>query len=208
MSPALLVLVSAVALGAPAPPGEDVYTWTDSEGVAHYTNDPNLVPGKYRDQARSLEGQPLPEDTSSKSPPPPETKPGPAAEVQKADAPKPAGRNDEPPPEASPSPSLIPPTGTAGLDEAGWRRLFQKANEQVRRAELALARDREALARVANEDGYLVVDPFGRVTAGGRAGALRLQVSEDERVVHDAREALYELERVAAREAIPLDWRH
>jgi hypothetical protein len=206
MLPGLPALAFALLALAPGPAGEDVYTWTDDQGVAHYTNEPNLIPRRYRDQARTLDGQPLPADAPEKPPPTPEAK-GPPPDAPEKPAPGKSPRADEPAEEASPAPTALPPSGTAGLDEAGWRRLFVRANERVRRAEQVLARDRTALAQVSNEEGYLIVDPYGRVMTAGRATALRLQISEDERVVHEAREALYELERVAAREAIPLEWR-
>jgi len=207
MLPGLSALASALVLLAPGPAGEDVYTWTDADGVAHYTNDPNTIPRRYRDQARSLDGQPLPADAPEKPAPSVESKPAQAEAPDKPAPAKPAARAEEPTEEASPAPAALPPGGTAALDEAGWRRLFLRANERVRRAEQTLARDRAALAQVSNEEGYLIVDPYGRVMTAGRATALRMQVSEDERVVYEAREALYELERVAAREAIPLEWR-
>lgn len=203
----LSALASALVLLAPGPAGEDVYTWVDAEGVAHYTNDPNLVPRRYRDQARTLDGQPLPAEGAEKPPPSLESKPDPVDAPQKPAQPKPAARAEEPAEEASPAPGPLPAGGTASLDEPGWRKLFLRANDRVRRAEQTLARDRAALAQVSNEEGYLIVDPYGRVMTAGRATALRLQISEDERVVSEAREALYELERVAAREAIPLEWR-
>ena len=53
----------------------------------------------------------------------------------------------------------------------------------------------------------MVVDAYGRTMTAGRASALRMQMTEDERVLTEARDSLQDLERVAAREAIPLEWR-
>ena len=53
MLPGLPALALALLALAPGPAGEDVYTWTDEQGVAHYTNEPNLIPRRYRDQART-----------------------------------------------------------------------------------------------------------------------------------------------------------
>jgi hypothetical protein len=207
MPAGLCVLVSLYCLLAPGPAGEDVYTWTDTEGTAHYTNDPNTIPRRYRDKARTLDGAPLPAAAPEKAPPPVEAAKSPPETAPKPPPTKAPERSDEPLEEAAPPPSPLPPGGTATLDETGWRRLFQRTTERVRRAELALARDKQSLDKVSSEESYMVVDPYGRVMTTGRATALRMQLSEDERLVHEAREALYDLERAAAREAIPLEWR-
>jgi hypothetical protein len=206
MPSGLLALPVVFLLLAAEPAGEEIYTWTDAEGVAHYTNDSNTIPRRYRDKARTLDGQPVPAEGTAKAPATAEVK---TANTEEAKPPptKPVERSTEPLEEAAPPPAPLSPGEAAALDEASWRRLFQRATERVRRAELSLTRDREALSRVSNEEGYMVVDPYGRVMTAGRATSLRLQVAEDERVAREAREALQDLERAAAREAIPLEWR-
>ncbi len=197
-----LVLLSLA--GAPA--GEQVYTWTDSEGVAHYTNDPDAIPQRYRDKARTLEGQPAAsKEAAAATPPTAEGKPEAPPEASKPAAPPPREHTEEAFEESAPPP--LSPKEAAGLDEAGWRKRFLRTTERVHRAEVNLERDQEQLKRVANEEGYLVVDPYGRVMSAGHATALRMQVAEDERVLNEARDALYDLERLAAQEAIPLEWR-
>jgi len=200
-----LALHAVLLLLAGAPAGEEVYTWTDTDGVAHYTNDANTIPQRYRDKAHTLDGQPIaPKDAAAGAPAPPEGKP---AVQEEAPKPVPARPAEAPLEESAPAPAPLSSTEAAALDEAGWRKRFQRTTERVRRAELALERDQEQLKRVANQESYMVVDPYGRVMTAGQATALRMQVAEDERVLHEAREALYDLERVAAREAIPLEWR-
>jgi hypothetical protein len=198
--PALLLLLAA------GPGGDEVYTWTDANGEAHYTNDPNAIPQRYRDKARTLDGQPAAsQETAAKPPPPADANPGASETSPKPSAAKPQERVDETLEESAPPP--LSPGAAETLDEAGWRKRFQRTTERVRRAELTLARDKEQLGRVANEEGYMVVDAYGRTMTAGRSTALRMQVAEDERVLHEAREALQDLERVAAREAVPLEWR-
>jgi hypothetical protein len=198
--PALLLLLAAGSAG------EDVYSWTDATGVAHYTNDPSTIPQRYRDKARTLDGQPASSASTAAQPPPAESKAGAGEETPKAIPAKPsADRLEESEDESAPPP--LSPGAAEKLSEAGWRKRFQTANERLRRAELTLGRDKEQLSRVANEEGYMVVDAYGRTMTAGRSTALRMQVAEDERVAHDARDALDDLERAAAREAIPLEWR-
>jgi hypothetical protein len=200
----LCVLPAVLVLLAAGPPGEEVYTWTDADGSAHYTNDPTTIPQRYRDKARTLDGQPA-ASSESKPPPPADAKAGTQELAPKPPAAKPPEHTDEPLEESAPPPLSI--SAAEALDEAGWRKRFVRATERVKRAELALSRDKEQLSRVGNEEGYMVVDAYGRTMTAGRSTALRMQVAEDERVLNEAREALQDLERVAAREAIPLEWR-
>jgi hypothetical protein len=192
---------------AAGPAGEEVYSWTDASGVAHYTNDAAAIPQRYRDQARTLDGHPV----GAPEPPPKEATvdmklPGTSEASKPVAATPPAVRVEEPPEESAPPPPLSPSDAEA-LNEAGWRKRFQRSNERVRRAELALERDKTQLQGVASQEGYMVVDAYGRTMTAGRSTALKMQVAEDERVLNDARDSLQDLERVAAREAIPLEWR-
>jgi len=41
----LLLVVSVVS-------AQEIYRWTDEKGVAHFTDDPSLIPEKYRDQTK------------------------------------------------------------------------------------------------------------------------------------------------------------
>ncbi len=201
----LLSGFAAFLLLAAGPAGEEIYSWTDTSGVAHYTNDPAAIPQRYRDQARTLDGRPV----GAPEPPPKEeaasAKPGVSEEAPKPPAPKPPPERTEELEESAPPP--LSPSVAGTLDEAGWRKRFQKSTERVRRAELTLSRDKEQLQKVANQEGYMVVDAYGRTMTAGQSTALKMQVSEDERVLREARESLEDLERVAAREAIPLEWR-
>ena len=202
--PPLRAVQAVLLLLAGAPAGEEVYTWTDTDGVAHYTNDANTIPQRYRDKAHTLDGQPVGAKEAAAVVPAPEAKPAGAEEAPKTAA---ARQAELPLEESAPPPAPLSSTEAAALDEAGWRKRFQRSTERVRRAELAVERDREQLKRVANQESYMVVDPYGRVMTAGQATALRMQMAEDERVLGEAREALQDLERVAAREAIPLEWR-
>jgi hypothetical protein len=202
-----LVGLALLSLLAAGPAGDEIYTWTDKDGVAHYTNDLSAIPQRYRDQARTLEGRPAGAPPQAAEPPPPtEAKPAPVDEAAKPAPAKPSPEHVEEGLEES-APAPLSPHAAETLDEAGWRKRFQRTTERVQRAELALKRDKEQLQRVANEEGYLVVDAYGRTMTAGRSTALRMQVAEDERVLRDARESLEDLERAAAREAIPLEWR-
>jgi hypothetical protein len=200
----LSLCVTVLLLLAAGPGDPTIYAWTDAEGVAHYTSDATTIPQRYRDRARTLDGRPLSEPTES-PPPPAEPKPGASEEAPKQAVKPPAARVEEPDEESAPPP--LAPGAAETLDEAAWRKRFQRSNERLRRAELTLARDKEQLSRVANEESTMVVDAYGHPVTTTRSTALRMQVAEDERALHDARESLQDLERAAAREAIPFEWR-
>lgn len=70
----LLVLLAFIASSAQA----EIYTWTDSRGIAHYTNKLDEVPDRYRAKVKSLNydtGQKT--DTSSPQNGPPQPVPPP-----------------------------------------------------------------------------------------------------------------------------------
>jgi hypothetical protein len=202
----LLSGFAAFLMLAAGPAGEEIYSWTDASGVAHYTNDAAAIPQRYRDQARTLDGRPVgAPEPAPKEQPAADGKPAASEEAPKPVAAKPPPERAEDVEESAPPP--LSPNVAQTLDEAGWRKRFQKTNERLRRAELTLSRDKEQLQRVANQEGYMVVDAYGRTMTAGQSTALKMQVAEDERVLKEAREVLEDLERVAAREAIPLEWR-
>jgi Domain of unknown function (DUF4124) len=201
----LLSGFAAFVLLAAGPAGEEIYSWTDTSGVAHYTNDPATIPQRYRDQARTLDGHPV----GAPEAPPKEPAAGSKSDASEEAAKPPSAKAPPERPEEleESAPPPLSPSVAGTLDEAGWRKRFQKSTERVRRAELNLSRDKEQLQRVANQEGYMVVDAYGRTMTAGQSTALKMQVAEDERVLREARESLEDLERVAAREAIPLEWR-
>jgi uncharacterized protein DUF4124 len=88
----LLVLVATSAQG-------EIYTWTDSRGIAHYTNSMYEVPGRYRERVRVLDLGLGPKTEQSATPPS-----GPASPAPQQSVPPPATtlRQEEP---ASPMPT-------------------------------------------------------------------------------------------------------
>src|SRR5262249_27760965 len=110
-----------------------------------------------------------------------------------------------PPPEPIES-AIRPPREDEKTSEQEWRTLFRKANDRVHRAERQLQRTRDAMAKLPGSD-FTSYDYMGNVVVESRSQALRLQFDEDTRNLDDAREQLHDLERAAAREAIPLEWR-
>ncbi len=184
---------------------DDVYVWTDAQGETHYTNDAASIPEKSRRTVRKLEG-----DTSSLVEP--------RTSNAKAEEPprdgKPAGEDGEkraqaepqPPPPAPIEETLHAPREDEKVNEDQWRSMFRKANEKVKRAERKAQRTREALAKLPGQD-LTSYDYAGNVVVDSRYQSLKVQLEEDEYQLTTAREELHDLERAAAREAVPLEWR-
>ena len=87
-----------------------------------------------------------------------------------------------------------------------YQAMFRKSNERVRRAERKAQRTRDALAKLPGQD-LTSYDYAGNIVVDSRYQSLRVQLEEDEFQLNAAREELHDLERAAAREAIPLEWR-
>jgi hypothetical protein len=198
------VLLVLALHGAPVR-ADDVYVWTDASGETHYTNDLASIPDKSRRGARKLDGDSQgviePRTTTAKAD---EPKSGKAAEGDPAKELRPS-EAQPPPPEAIET-ALVAPRPDEQVSEDQWRSLFRKANERVKRAERKAQRTREALAKLPGQD-ITTYDVAGNVVVESRYQTLRVQMDEDEFQLEQAREQLHDLERAAAREAIPLEWR-
>jgi hypothetical protein len=195
----LLRLLALLALLVPAGVrADDIWSWTDAEGEVHYTNDLASIPERYKKTVRTV--------GSDKS--------GPEVQVVGKDDGKPKDR--EPPPETTMAPqppppepietAIRPPRDDEKASEQEWRTLFRKANDRVKRAERQLQRTRDAISKLPGSD-FTSYDYMGNVVVESRSQALRLQLDEDQRNLDDSREQLHDLERAAARDAIPLEWR-
>ncbi|HZW88794.1 MAG TPA: DUF4124 domain-containing protein [Myxococcaceae bacterium] len=195
--------VLALALYASAVRADDVYVWTDATGETHYTNDIASIPEKSRRTVRKLEG----ETSSPRSAipgvdleKPKPTEPEPTADAKKQPA------LDQPPPPQPIEETIHAPREDEKVGEEQWRTMFRKANERVKRAERKTQRTREALAKLPGQD-LTSYDYAGNVVVDSRYQSLKVQLEEDEYALNTAREELHDLERAAAREAIPLEWR-
>jgi hypothetical protein len=205
----LRVLVLALALHVSAVHADDVYIWTDSSGETHYTNDIDSIPEKAKRTIRKLEGTTSSSSSQSAIPGVEVEKPKlgenqptptPTAEAKKPDVP------EQPPPPQPIEEAIRPPRDDEKVNEEQWRTLFRKSNERVRRAERKVQRTREAIARLPGND-LTSYDYAGNIVVDSRSQSLKVQLEEDEYQLNAARDELHDLERAAAREAVPLEWR-
>ncbi len=195
--------VLAVLLSGAAARADDVYIWSDGAGETHYTNDIATIPEKYKRTVRKLEGQP--EAVAPRSAIPGVELDKPAA--KEADPPpKQAAAPEQPPPPQPIEEAIRAPRDDEKVNEEQWRDMFRKSNERVRRAERKTQRTREALAKLPGQD-LTSYDYAGNIVVDSRYQSLKVQLEEDEFQLNAAREELHDLERAAAREAVPLEWR-
>ena len=196
----------ALVLHAAAARAGDVYVWIDSSGETHYTNDIASIPEKARRTTRKLEG--TPEAVAPRSAIPGvevDRSPAKPAESDTAEAKKPAADSQPPPPQPIEE-TIQAPREDEKVNEEQWRSMFRKTNEKVKRAERKTQRTRDALAKLPGQE-LTSYDYAGNIVVDSRSQALKLQLEEDEYALGAAQEELHDLERAAAREAVPLEWR-
>ena len=203
MSRCLRSAVLLLALHASTARAEDVYVWTDGEGETHYTNDIASIPERARRTARKLAAE-TPDPVSAPA------RRDDGAKDAKADGDTPKDAHavaDAQPPAPEPiETALVAPREDEKVTEDQWRSLFRKAGERLKRAERKAQRTREALSKLPGQD-ITTYDVAGNVVVESRYQTLRAQLDEDEFQLEQSREQLHDLERAAAREAIPLEWR-
>jgi hypothetical protein len=195
----LLVVLSSVAQA-------QVFTWTDKDGVAHFTDNPNSVPSNVK--AKVTSGQEI--STVTPSTPKPVAAPAPAT-VSGATAP--------------------PDTGRA---EREWRDAFREANERIARLEDEIEADRKKVEDVNGlpvSARYQCLNGFGShwraplvAVPGGPSNAVAMptpcffalnpeferakeRLELNRKALTRARAALTDLERRAGFEAVPHQWR-
>jgi hypothetical protein len=195
--------VLALLLSSAAARADDVYVWTDAAGETHYTNDIASIPEKSKRTVRKLEGVPEAVAPRSAIPGVELEKPAPK---EPEPAPKQAATPDQPPPPQPIEEAIRPPRDDEKVNEEQWRDMFRKSNERVRRAERKTQRTREALAKLPGQD-LTSYDYAGNIVVDSRYQSLKVQLEEDEYQLAAAREELHDLERAAARDAVPLEWR-
>jgi YD repeat-containing protein len=196
-------LLFALAL-PPVARADEVWVWTDAAGEVHYTNESASIPEKYRSSVRSLGGEKLKAEVKPEAAPEP---PKDSTPPERKEPPGEATGQPQPPPPEPIETAVRAPDPDEKVSEEQWRTMFRKANDRVQRSERQTKRTREALAKLPGQDVTTSYDAYGNLVVESRYQALKLQLDEDERTLEDARERLHDLERAAAREAVPLEWR-
>lgn len=158
-----LALATACAGASARADAPRIYKWVDSNGIAHYTTDPERVPKALRDRIESLEREPARPEPSFTAPPTP---------VAETPEPAPATPEPAPAPPAPPEPAraeIAPPRiGESGGEEWATRNALPRARsggsllaegEASPEQREALAQEREALdGRIAELEAAIAAD--------------------------------------------------
>ncbi|MBI5548510.1 MAG: DUF4124 domain-containing protein [Deltaproteobacteria bacterium] len=194
---ALLVLSGLLLLGASPSRAQVIYRWVDDSGEVHYTDDKSSVPKDRQRSAVVTRGDELgiaaatPEPASETTP------------LQKEEA---ADRAAQ---QAALKIAQEQAEEEAEVQaEKEWRQRFRDVHGQIERLERQVEADRKAV-----EDPNAAGIPLGRLDAHGafisnpHLEEIKRRLADSEQELAKAREDLADLEREAARKAIPLHWR-
>lgn len=198
--------VLVLALHAAAARADDVYVWTDASGETHYTNDVASIPEKARRTARKLDNEPpavIPRSAVN----PEVTSTDPKAGGDDSSKGQRPGSDAQPPPPEPIEATIHAPREDEKVTEDQWRTMFRKANDKVHRSERKVQRTRDSISRLPGQDFTTTYDQAGNLVMDSRYQTLKLELQEDEYQLNVAQEEQHDLERAAAREAIPLEWR-
>ena len=174
---------------------QTVYRWVDDDGEVHYTDDKNSIPAAKRKAARVTEGDELgiaPSGSASK---------GPAKDSV----------------EKTPVKVEVAPSGDDAerqrleaeeQAEKEWRGRFRAAHQRVEQLEKLVEADKRAVED-PNAAGVPVARPDyrGVVLPSPELEIIKRRLGGEQKELARAREDLADLERDAARKAIPLEWR-
>jgi hypothetical protein len=181
---------------------QTVYEWTDKSGEVHYTDDKSSIPKGAK--VRTTDGAALAE-VSSDTPPP-----------------KPQPSEPQPTVQMGP-PGIKGPSGPSDAEQY-WRGEYRRVRENIRRLEDEIEVDKR---KVEDPSGLPVnhmqcgIMPGGTFTGAvpvtGQMGCYYLpnpeyqrtkdRLETDKRALKRAKDELNELDRRAANDAIPLEWR-
>ncbi len=191
------VLIACLALSTAAG-AQTMYRWTDRSGEVHYTDDKSTIPKGVK--AETTEGDAL----SEMEAPPPE-RPAPKTRTK---APSQVG--------------IEPQQQGPSNAEMFWRSEFGRLRERIRDLEDEIAEDKKKVDDPTLLPAQILQCAPGQVRpngmpVGGTGGCYYLpnpeyqrtqdRLSSNERALTRAKADLKELERRAANEAVPLEWR-
>jgi len=155
------------------------YQWVDSQGVMHFTDDPDKIPFKYRNKARQLDLSPVP---GEKAPPPAQPQRQPVV---------------EPAPPVEKANSLY-----AGHNETWWRASFRARYDEMRLIQQALPDKKEKLNILRRK--RIIYQKPGYRTA---YHDMLAEIEKDEARIKEVQKLLADLNAEADRSGVPQEWR-
>ncbi len=197
---ALLICLSPAALG-----GDGIYRWVDAHGEVHYTNDLQSLPGDV--VLTPVEGEALGELTTDRA-----RVDAPPASPQKQELARVEAETRRAQAEARAAELEV----QRGLreEEEFWRGAFRDARRRILLLQDSLQREKALFETSGLPVTLRIHQPYGPGCGHrGFCGSAeefekaKLTVQELERDLSSAEGELSELERRAAHQAIPLEWR-
>jgi hypothetical protein len=176
MKRVLLLLLLLQSFSAPCQAA--VYQWLDSQGVTHFTDNPDKIPARYRSRAKELPISVEPAAPSASSPAAP-----------------------QPVPAVAPPPAAAAPEA-GGRGEHYWRSSFAGLRSELKTLEDALAAKQVKLVELRRKRAI-----YTRVRDREAVNAMQQEISADELRVSQLREKLAELGRQADQALVPAEWR-
>lgn len=173
-----LIIALAVVTGFSGAARADTYRWVDDKGVVNFTDNPDLIPSKYRKRVRKS---------------PSMTSPAPQSESK----PEPRPQRQSTPPANS---SEKKPTG--GLSEQEWRSRFATLRAELKALQDGLPKKREALDQLRRKR-TIYQRPQDRVAYNDQMD----KIERDEARIKELETQLSSLDIEASRAGVPFEWR-
>jgi hypothetical protein len=155
------------------------YEWVDSQGVIHFTDDPDKIPFKYRNKARQLDLTPAP------------------------------GEKELPPaqPPRQPAVESVPAADNAGSlygghNESWWRASFKAWRDEMKTIQENLPGKKERL-NVLRRKRIIYQKPGDRTAYYD----LSAEIEKDEARIKEVQNQLAALDAEADKSGVPLEWR-
>lgn len=174
-------VLSLLLLGFSLPVYADIYQWVDDSGVVNFTDKPETIPKKYRDQVKILST----DDSGQTGVPSQRATP----------AVQPAPSSDS---------AVQPPQQNlfGGHDERWWRTQYGGLRGELTRLQGGLPAKRAELEQLRRK---LVIYTFSRNRVAYQEKLEEIQ--RDEEKIQSLTEQLQSLDQQAAAAGVPFDWR-
>ncbi|ABB32276.1 hypothetical protein GeomeDRAFT_2677 [Geobacter metallireducens RCH3] len=173
-----LIFALAVVMGFSGAARADTYRWVDDKGVVNFTDNPDLIPSKYRKRVRK---------SPSMTNPAPSPESEPESRPQRQSKP-PVNKSDKKP--------------TDSLSEQEWRSRFATLRAELKALQDGLPKKREALNQLHRKR-TIYQRPQDRAAYNEQMD----KIERDEARIKELEAQLSALDNEASRAGVPFEWR-
>ncbi|MBT1077141.1 DUF4124 domain-containing protein [Geobacter grbiciae] len=175
-----LIIALAVVTAFSGAARADTYRWVDDKGVVNFTDNPDLIPSKYRKRVRKSPSMTSPAPSLESTTPKPLSQPQ-SPSVLKGSAPKLPG----------------------GFSEQEWRSRFATLRSELKALQDGLPKKREALDQLHRKR-TIYQRPQDRVAYNEQME----KIERDEARIKELEVQLSALDNEASRAGVPFEWRN